>query len=145
MAAGLHDHHLYLSLLEEARYFQIPRLQSWLEGERYLEAVTVSLKTMVREMDGNLSAETSTLAGTTIKCFPSWGTKKVYICPRGTSGHRGRPDLCGRRCEQVRGDDSDPYEEELCLRIFTVSKSKLQARDLCSSSLRSPTEARYKV
>lgn len=35
-----HDHALYLALLEEARYFQIPRLETWLSSKSYLDAVT---------------------------------------------------------------------------------------------------------
>jgi hypothetical protein len=34
-----HDHALYFALLKEAQYFQIPKLESWLRGRNYLQAV----------------------------------------------------------------------------------------------------------
>jgi len=33
-----HNHALYLALLEEAKYFRIPRLQNWLKGKGFLQA-----------------------------------------------------------------------------------------------------------
>lgn len=118
-----HDYHLYLSLLEEARYFQIPRLQDWLEKKRYLEAVRVDIT--AEQHDSNPSFWHEHLevpVGTAIEYYPSWGTKKVYICPRGIFQHRGRPEACGRRCETARGEGSDKFEEEPCLRVLTMKK-----------------------
>lgn len=40
-----HNHALYAALLEEAKYFQIPRLEKWLDERRYLQAVNVKYST----------------------------------------------------------------------------------------------------
>ena len=116
-AAKGHDYYRYLALLEEARYFQIPHLQDWLEKKRYVEAVQVVNAAEQREDNPSHWHEHSVVpAGTTIDYYPSWGTRKVYICPRGLFQHRGRPEACGRRCEAARGEGSDLFEEEPCLR-----------------------------
>lgn len=41
-----HDHALYIALLEEAKYFLIPRLEKWLDERRYLQAVSVRYSTL---------------------------------------------------------------------------------------------------
>jgi hypothetical protein len=121
-AAKGHDYHLYLSLLEEARYFQIPRLQEWLEKKRYLEAVKVTI-TAKEQDDEPSSWNTVVPANTTIDYYPSWGNIKVYVCPRGEPQHRGKPGACGRRCAQARDDDSDIYEDEPhVVRVLAIQK-----------------------
>lgn len=70
-------------------------------------------------------------AGTAIDYYPSWGTKEVYICPRGTFQHRGRPEACGRRCETARGDGSDRFEEEPCLRVLAMKRVITFKPEIC--------------
>ena len=122
----------YLALLEEARYFQIPHLQDWLEKKRYFEAVQV--ENTAEQHEGNPSHwhEHSVVpAGTTIDYYPSWGTRKVYICPRGLFQHRGRPEACGRHCETARGEASDLFEEEPCLRVLTMKRVVTFKSEVC--------------
>ena len=45
-----HDHTLYLALLEEAKYFQVPRLVNWLRGKGYLQAIKIRYS--ADELDG---------------------------------------------------------------------------------------------
>ena len=131
-AAKGHDHYRYLALLEEARYFQIPRLQNWLEKKRYFEAVEVANTAEQHEDNPSHWHEHSVVpAGTTIDYYPSWGTKKVYLCPRGLFQHRGRPEACGRRCETARGEASDHFEEEPCLRVLTMKTVVTFKPEIC--------------
>ncbi len=76
-ATNGHNYHLYFSLLEEARYFQIPRLADWLEKKRYLEAVNVT--TTAEQYEDNQSGWRYLVAppGTTLKYYPKWGRTRV--------------------------------------------------------------------
>lgn len=111
-----HDHMLYLALLEEARYFQISRLQEWLENKRYLYALSVECS--VDEVEGTPCTTTlSTDMG--LEYYPRWGTKKVYVCPH---AHSGQPGACGRQCMKAKGDAEPVYDEEPMLRLLEVKK-----------------------
>ncbi|GAB1317180.1 BTB domain-containing protein [Madurella fahalii] len=127
-----HDYHLYLSLLEEARYFQIPRLEDWLQKKRYLDAVRADITAEQHDDNPSFWHERLTVpVDATMEYYPSWGTKKVYICPRGIFQHRGRPEACGRRCETARGESSDKFEEEPCLRVLTTKRVIVFDPDIC--------------
>lgn len=113
-----HDHHRYLSLLEEARYFQISRLEQWLIRKRYLDAVRVET-TLSQKWFGqeeSFSFPYVMPAGATRECHLHVGTKNVYLCPRGIEHHRGSPGSCGRQCENARANRREElgisYEEE---------------------------------
>ena len=115
-----HDYALYLALLEEAKYFQITRLTDWLEQKRYL--LTLKTKYSVTEIEGTAALNTTLGTDMEVKYFPMWGTKKVYICPRGIYVHRGNPRACGRDCMKALGDADDTYDEEAVLRTLVVEK-----------------------
>lgn len=72
-----HDYHFYLSLLEEARYFQIPRLVDWLEKKCYLEAAHV---TITPEVHDEKTPRWVVDAGTTLEFRGPHGTREVYCC-----------------------------------------------------------------
>lgn len=131
MAKG-HDYHLYLSLLQEARYFQIPRLQDWLEKKRYFEAVKVT--TIVEEHDEDHASrwEFSVLpAGTMLEYHPRWTTKMVYICPRGIPEHKGVQEACGRRCRSARGENDVRFEEVPTVRMLVIKREVALMPDVC--------------
>ena len=37
-----HDYSLYVAVLDEAKYFQIPRLERWIGDKKYIQAVTTA-------------------------------------------------------------------------------------------------------
>ncbi|KAK4996210.1 hypothetical protein LTR66_004131 [Elasticomyces elasticus] len=104
-----HDYALYLALLEEAKYFQIPRLQEWLENKRYLRALMVECS--VEEVEGVGCLSTTRATDEYVEYYPGWGTKKV-----------GKPGACGRDCRKTQGDADDIYEEEAVSRTLLVKK-----------------------
>lgn len=114
-----HDHALYLALLEEARYFQIARLQDWLEEKRYLGAVSVQCSL---EVEGAGYLSTTLPSDTRVEYYPGWGVKKVYVCPRRYECHRGAPEACGTKCMKVQGDADAIYDKEPVLRLLVVRK-----------------------
>jgi len=119
-----HDYSLYLSLLEEARYFRISRLEDWLVKKRYHGAVKVKHTLEIYDDGDHIAGHDATLAADTMVHYhPSWGTRKVYICPREIFVHRGKPDACGRDCRRVQGDADDRYDEEPRLSMLVVRKS----------------------
>lgn len=139
-----HDHPLYLALLEEARYFQIDRLQDWLGNKRYLQALTV--KSSVVELDEKLkpkdfmATELSESAPTTLHI--GWEKRNVYVCPRGIHVHRGKHEECGRKCRNLRHDTGFIYDKELSAKILRVKMdTELDSRAcLANREVESETE-----
>jgi hypothetical protein len=115
-----HDHALYLALLEEARYFQIARLQNWLENKQYLHAL--AMECSVEEVEGTSDLSITLPTDTGVVHYPRWETRKVYVCPRGIGCHRGQPQNCGRKCMKAQGDEDAAYDEEPALRCLVVKK-----------------------
>lgn len=115
-----HDHHLYLALLEEAKFFQIMQLEEWLEKKQYLHALKI--KYSATEVEGTQDLQIPRSTDMDLNFYPAWGTRKVYICPQGFYVHRGKPHACGRDCKKAQGDADDTYEEEPVLRVLVLEK-----------------------
>jgi BTB/POZ domain-containing protein KCTD9 len=128
-----HDYAMYLALLEEAKYFQIPRLEKWLGDQTYLRAVKVRYS--ARELGDINSIENTVGTDTELEYCPTWKTKKIYLCPRRVYVHRGNRDACGRACEKARGDDyEDEYEDVLVMMGLAVQKTTTVDQSLCVTS-----------
>ena len=123
-----HDHALYLRLLAEARYFQIDSLREWLEKKQYLEVLKIEHQT--REVESSYLMDQQYGSDIDVEYYPSWGTKKVYVCPRGIEVHRGLPGSCGRACMNAR-DGEDVYDEEPVLRTLIVKKRTILDSKKC--------------
>lgn len=133
-----HDHALYLALLEEARYFQIARLQYWLENKQYLHVLAVECS--VEEVEGTRYLSTTLPTDTRVEHYPRWEARKVYVCPRGISCHRGQPQRCGIKCKKAQGDEDTAYEEEQALMCVVVKKRiVLKMQDCVASRESLPT------
>jgi hypothetical protein len=123
-----HNHGLYHALLQEAKDFQIPRLEKWLKGKTYLNVVkfeycVVSLETT--------SLLTVVPANEEVQLHSTWTTKKVYVCPRSIPVHKSQMD-CGKLCEKARGEDGECiYEDEPVMKITQMKKRVVYADDLC--------------
>ena len=118
-----HNYALYLALLEEAKYFQIRQLEEWLEKKQYLYALRVMYS--ATESEGIEGLSTSRNTDIELEYYPEWGTKKVYVCPRGIYVHKGKPDACGKDFRRAQGDADDIYEEESVLRMLVVEKKTI--------------------
>ncbi len=128
-ANGQHDLGLYAALLGEAKYFQIASLVEWLERERYFQAVKV--QRVADKMEGINDLHDLTKSNEEVEYYPFQTKEKVYVCPRGLSVHRGKPNACGRLCERARGDDSDEYEDEDILRTLVIRKKVVFDHKVC--------------
>jgi len=124
-----HDYGMYLAVLEEAKYFDITRLVDWVENKKYLQAIKT--KFSGKELEG--TNELCATRGTDVDLYwhATWGTKKVYICPRGIYVHRGNPHACGRDCKKAQGDADDIYEDEPVLRALVTEKQVICDLDAC--------------
>lgn len=127
-----HDHALYLALLEEAKYFQIPRLEHWLKGKRFLQAIKIRYS--ADELEGTSWSETRSM-DEYVEYHPLWQTKKVYICPRGIFVHRGNPSACGRQCMNAQGDAKNVYEDEQILKTLVIRKQTIVDQAVCAEGL----------
>lgn len=116
-----HDYAQYLALLEEARYFNIGQLESWLEEQRYLDVFNTQYNAfVVSENEGHLfRIETWNKE---FEYHPQWVTRKVYICPRNIACHRDNPYKCGKECRRVQGNDKVKFEKETSLKALLVEK-----------------------
>jgi hypothetical protein len=124
-----HDYAMYVALLEEARYFHIPRLEKWLGENKYLNVVKIS--TSVDVVEGVQAAETT--ADEHVEFRPTWQTRKVYLCPRRITCHRGNPFGCGRQCMNARGDDDVEYDDEKYLVTAVVRKRVVFNSTACTA------------
>lgn len=115
-----HDHNMYLSVLEEARYFQLDRLIEWLENRSYVNAVQVT-HSLHQYDEGDYDETIEKSSSWDMKFHVGWATKKVYICPREILAHRGQPLRCGRKCRSMRGDEPEKYEDEIFSNAVAVS------------------------
>ncbi|KAF2829109.1 hypothetical protein CC86DRAFT_287088 [Ophiobolus disseminans] len=115
------DYDLYNRLENEAEYFQIEALHTWLMEKRYLRAVMLHrYQPQTRTLD-DLSPEKAPISETEdMHMLPR--VKQVYICPRGIGVHRGEPDKCGRACHEAQGDNDDEFEEVLYTEVVSVRK-----------------------
>jgi hypothetical protein len=125
-----HDFAMYTALLEEAKYFQIPRLEKWLEDKTYLQAVKVKYSAI--ELDEIDSIKQPVGTDTELVYHPTWQIKKVYLCPRRVAVHRGNPDACGRLCEKARDGREDEYEDELVMMGLAIQKTTIVDERLCT-------------
>lgn len=124
-----HDYALYLALLQEAKYFQITRLEDWLGRERYLRAINTHYS--ATQTEGSIEYQIPQDSNTELEYHPEWGIKKVYICPRGIGWHRGNPLVCGVDCRRSRGSAEDIYEEVQVLRTVIVEKQTIFDMQAC--------------
>lgn len=138
-----HDLPRYIALLHEARHLKIHRLQEWLESRKYLAAVTVNHQFELRNDEGidisrvvgpNDSVQELTTSNATVEYIPTWGVKKVYVCPRGIPVHMGNQDGCGMRCHKAQGNAPPVYDEVPTLRMLVLTKKVTVNTEHCSAS-----------
>ena len=122
------DHALYLALLVEARYFQLPRLESWIKEQKYLQAV--KLEFSAETFQGIYTLAENTKTDVEIQHHPQFVIRKMYRCPRGIAMHRGNPQACGRQCMKARGDE-DQYEDEEVWNTMKICKRTVVDQTLC--------------
>lgn len=116
------DHAKYSSLLGEARYFGIPKLEEWIEKGRYLDVVRIKQSTIISDdidPQGSEYLNRTVQANTRVDFSTAWGTKQVYVCPRGILVHRGDKNRCGLACEKARARAGGvvTFEHEPVLRM----------------------------
>lgn len=124
-----HDHALYLLLLEQATYFQIDRLETWLKSQSYLQAVKVT--TTAERLEGKYEINETTGTDISLEYHPAWETVRVYICPRGIAVHRGNPSACGRQCRLAQGDGDPEFIEERVLKTLVIRRKTVFDQQLC--------------
>lgn len=124
-----HNYAPYLARLAQAKLFQIKKLEEWLEKKQYLSALRVEYS--ATESEGTEELNISRNSDVELEYYPVWGTKEVYVCPRGLPEHRGEADTCVRDCMKVQVDEDDEddaddrYEEESVLRTLVVEKKTI--------------------
>ena len=106
---GFYDCHKYQRLSAEAKFFGVKKLHDWLIASSYQKVITTTRHVNLIE---NLEDLDNVAASDKAQIIPMWRTRKTYLCPRGIQVHRGKPESCGRACEQARVDYGQEYDEE---------------------------------
>ncbi|KAL4810941.1 hypothetical protein BDV18DRAFT_155557 [Aspergillus unguis] len=116
-----HDLALYHDLLREAKFYEVFRLQRWLEEKQYMDAVKVSFS--IKEIDINWPVPSQDLGpgNTDVQYLSSWVPNHVYLCPRGIESHKGHQELCGRKCRNMSGYD-EIWDEVHVPKVLEVRK-----------------------
>jgi hypothetical protein len=121
-----HNHVLYSTLLKEARFFSINRLEKWLSKKKYLEAVKIVH--LVAETN-NLNKLATTVNGNVeIVYHLAWKKVRVYYCPNKKPSYYYLDDCC-RRCGNGRAIDS--YIDKQELRMVVIQKQTIFDYQLC--------------
>ncbi|KAI0399984.1 hypothetical protein F4802DRAFT_514642 [Xylaria palmicola] len=130
-----YNYGLYTALLGEARYFGIPKLESWIQNQRFLDAVKIQYSTDIIEDDDSgecLKGHFSTVrADQQLDISYLSRTEDVYLCPRRILVHRGQPDKCGRQCLNARGVSEREYEKTQLITAVVVKTQCLFNPDIC--------------
>ncbi len=124
-----HDHALYLALLVDARYFQIPRLEAWIKDKRYLHMV--KLEYSAEDVEGVYKITETTKSCVDIQHHPQLEIQKVYLCPRDIFAHRGNPQACGKQCRKVQGEAENVYDDEHIWTTTIIRKRVVVDQHLC--------------
>ncbi|KAL9127650.1 MAG: hypothetical protein Q9217_003518 [Psora testacea] len=111
-----HDYAMYTRITVQAGQFLIPKLEMWIREKRYLRAIQIQSVTQV--FQGAENIDTTRYSDVKVDYYPTWTTKKVYVCPRGK--HRDDPDSCGYKCRKAQGDMEAEYEDEEVVIVFEV-------------------------
>ncbi|KAL9632827.1 MAG: hypothetical protein Q9164_005074 [Protoblastenia rupestris] len=109
---------IYQHILAQARYFDIPPLLEWIEGQKYLKAIEIERSTNILHRAEDVS--TTHYANVRSEYYPIRRTEKVYVCPRGIDGHRGHQERCGRQCENAQRPDGKLYADEEVISFLEV-------------------------
>lgn len=73
------------------------------------------------EEDERTPCPTTLCTDISVKHYPEWGTKKVYVCPWGIYVYRG---ACDRQCIKARGDADAVYDKEPVSRWLVVKNGE---------------------
>lgn len=117
---GSHDYGMYKMVLDAARYFQVDQLEKWIVDQEYKKTVKVVRTAFLDEDIASLNC--TEMMDTEIECYPFFGTRKIYICPRGIMVHRGNRLSCGRACAKAQVGCEVEYEEENFVRVLIITK-----------------------
>ncbi|KAH6675930.1 hypothetical protein B0J14DRAFT_692119, partial [Halenospora varia] len=116
-------------LLEEAKYFQIPRLEKWLKDKTNLQVVKISSSAV--EFESIQDVTESVRADVELEYYPTWITQKVYVCPRDIYLHRGNPHACGRACTMALGEGKNEYIDEEVLKVLVIRRQATFNGQIC--------------
>lgn len=127
-----HDHALYLALLEEAKFFAIPRLENWLLYKKYLQAVRFVYEVNVMEGCSGLGFTVRSEQDIEYKPIykPMGATKREYVCPRAIPVHK-KPSDCGKECAKKRGAAGDVYVDVGIVQTMVIRKETVFDTEMC--------------
>lgn len=119
-----HDLTRYTALLHEAEYYGIPKLSRWLKEQKYLDAVTITIKVTQRPIPDNEQITFEGLKFTRRQDIKTeWQQEDVYACPRNSKHtapqmcmYHYSNTLCGQNIEGY------PTRKQLVLRAIVVDE-----------------------
>ncbi|KAI9682049.1 MAG: hypothetical protein M1817_000103 [Caeruleum heppii] len=119
------DHAFYTALEQEASYFGIDSLKTWIANKDYLRAVEIQYSARAVEENEAALLKATVDGNTELMYHPVWTTNRIFQCPRNIQVHHGDPWACGRQCEYAQGDDDDLYLDQDVLHTMVVTKKTI--------------------
>ncbi|PYH88283.1 hypothetical protein BO71DRAFT_281091, partial [Aspergillus ellipticus CBS 707.79] len=114
-----HDYNKYLAVLEEARYFMIPVLESWLEKE-YEDVVTIKVEGLDTT---ELNDYSETLRGDAdVTHEIHFGTRERDACPARIDSHMDGRRPCNAHCLIYRGRVPVEVHKAPYVRLVRISR-----------------------
>jgi hypothetical protein len=117
-----------LALLEEAKFFAIPRLEMWLSDKQYLNAVRFVYEVNVMEGCSGLGFTVRSEQDIEYKLIGI--TKQQYVCPRAIPVHK-KPTDCGKECEKKRGAAGIAYVDVGIAQTMVIRKETVFDTKMC--------------
>ena len=114
-----HDYDLYQHVMAQAHFLALIDLANWIEEKKYIDAIVVRRTATVFDEIGDIRNKVEA-SNVKVEYYPTFKTKKVYLCPRRIDVHRGEPNRCGQACARARNGAEDEYGEEEELKVFEV-------------------------
>jgi hypothetical protein len=120
--ASSFDYDLYNRLGHEARFFQVDELSDWIDSQQFIRGITIKVDISSEQSIDQMHSE-MIIGNTEISHHSLLKRRCVYLCPRGITVHRGRPDMCGSACHKAQAGTKIDCKEEKYAEVVSITKS----------------------
>lgn len=129
-AAKGFNYDLYNKLEVEAEYFQVDALHKWIKDKKYTQAIKTQITSATLEnVKSVMQLQAEVSKGGEIHITPC--TRKVYLCPRQITAHRGHAEQCGGACHRRQAENDVVYENEPYWQVLSFKRNTMVDEKVC--------------
>ncbi|KAI0147438.1 hypothetical protein GGR57DRAFT_515693 [Xylariaceae sp. FL1272] len=146
-STSTYEYGKYASLLGEAQYFGIARLEDWIVNKGYKDAVHIRSTIDVIDcprLDGTalcLGSHSQVTADHRLDLSYLPRIKKVFVCPQRFEDHRGEPNKCRRECGNPRNGAEREFEDVVLHSVVVVNTHYTFNHNACLGVMQPGREA----